>query len=397
MVVRIFIMLIVFGGLNFYIGWHGALFFSFFSEKYLPIYWIVFWVIAFSFIISQIPTKGFLRAPKTFLKIIGSYYFAVMNYAVILLLLVDVGYFILKGLQVDLSDIVNMGAEGVKDTYKDTYFVVIDYVPLIGFLVLFFLSCLLLFGSRNAWKTVIRKYQVKVNKHSEIKKLKIAMVTDIHLGDLIGNRHLKRLQRIMDEMQPDLILFSGDVIDNSVEPFMRKKMYLQLAKLKVKYGIFAVLGNHEYYGGHIEEYVGKMKEIGIPVLQDETVLVGESFYIAGRKDKAARSFDPVGRITTEELLTDLDKTRPIILMDHQPYEFEKAASAGADFLLCGHTHRGQLAPFHLVTKRLYELDWGYMKKQEMHVFVSSGFGSWGPPIRMASRSEVLEIHVEFMG
>ena len=82
-------------------------------------------------------------------------------------------------------------------------------------------------------------------------------------------------------------------------------------------------------------------------------------------------------------------------MDHQPYAFGTAADAGADLLLCGHTHRGQFAPNHLITRRLFELDWGYMRKSALHVLVSSGFGTWGPPIRLFSRSEVLFVTLNF--
>jgi predicted MPP superfamily phosphohydrolase len=138
-----------------------------------------------------------------------------------------------------------------------------------------------------------------------------------------------------------------------------------------------------------------MSRIGIPVLRDESVLVNDALYIAGRKDKTAESAAQGGRLSVSSLLSELDADRPIILMDHQPYHFDKAAAAGVDLMLSGHTHRGQFAPNHWVTRRIFELDWGYLIKDKMHVVVSSGFGTWGPPIRLASRSEIVEIKVQF--
>lgn len=202
----------------------------------------------------------------------------------------------------------------------------------------------------------------------------------------------------MNEMKPDLILLAGDVLDDSIEPFLRNKMSEGMKKLTAKHGVYAVLGNHEYYGGHIDQYVEEMGLLGIRVLQDETVTTaGGVLQIAGRKDLTAEKTDPKRRLPVAELLEPLDHEQPIILLDHQPYAFEKAAEAGADLLLCGHTHRGQFAPNHWITKRLFELDWGYMLKDKMHVIVSSGFGSWGPPIRIASRSEVIQIELKLEG
>lgn len=97
-----------------------------------------------------------------------------------------------------------------------------------------------------------------------------------------------------------------------------------------------------------------------------------------------------------QLLSEADLSKPVILLDHQPYALQTAADAGADLMLSGHTHRGQMAPAHLVTRRLFELDWGYLKKGAMHVIVSSGYGLWGPPVRLGSRSEIIDIRLKFV-
>ena len=131
-----------------------------------------------------------------------------------------------------------------------------------------------------------------------------------------------------------------------------------------------------------------MDKVGIQFLLDEAVLINDQYYLVGRKDLAEGN-----RETTASLLKDLDKTKPIIMLDHQPRELKEAEKAGVDILLSGHTHKGQLAPANLVTEILFENDGGYLKKQNLHSFVSSGFGTWGPPLRIGSRSEVMVINI----
>lgn len=366
-------MLLAYGALNGYIGWHGALFLSSVWPAYpRAVYWAVLAVVAFSYLLGRLPYRP--RALFRLLKVIGSYYIAVFEFAMILLLLAD-----LAALVVYLC-----GAFGDA------------FVPAAGWCVLLALVVLLVWGSRNAWSPVVRRYDIEVAKTAGThESLKIAVVSDIHLGNLVGNRHLDRLLPLVNEWKPDLVLLAGDVIDDSIEPFVRNAMAERLGRLKASYGVYAVLGNHEYYGGHIEEYVKRMEEIGIPVLRDETVTAADAIQIAGRKDKTAETMDPEGRLPIEALTGRFDPALPIVVMDHQPYGYQQAADAGVDLLISGHTHRGQFAPNHWVTGRLFELDWGYLRKGAMHAFVSSGFGTWGPAIRLASRSELLHLTVRF--
>jgi predicted MPP superfamily phosphohydrolase len=370
---RFLLIVLVYIAINLYIGWHGLFILSYFNLSVSSaLYWILFWMIALSYLFGRFRLlpgpigRGF--------QVVGSYYFAVLEFALILLPLADLAAWILQ-----------------KSGFQEA-----SYVLVISLTVIALLLVLLLRGSWNAWSPIVRTYKINIDKQAGgLKELRIAVASDLHLGNIVGNRHLKRLVERMNNLNPDLILLPGDVIDDVIEPFIRKQMSENMKKLKARFGIYAVLGNHEYYGGHIKEYVKQMNAIGIRVLQDESVLINHSFYVAGRKDRTAESADPNGRLSMSVLLEELDKTRPIIVMDHQPYHFDKAASAGADLLLSGHTHRGQFAPNHWITGRLFELDWGYLRKGKMHVVVSSGFGTWGPPIRLASRSEIVEIVIQF--
>ncbi|MDR3602835.1 MAG: metallophosphoesterase [Desulfosporosinus sp.] len=368
------VIVIVLAIINFYIGLHvWQLVHYWWPNVPINVFWSLFAVIVYAYLIGSIPWPKALRPLARFLKVIGSYYFAVMMFAVILLPIVDLVYLILRQI-------------GVATTY---------YVSIAGETILTLMTVLLIWGSRNAWSTVVRSHSIQIEKNvADLSQLRIAVASDLHLGNIIGKRHLKRMVERINAMEPDLILLPGDVLDDSIEPFIRDRMSEMLKELKAKYGVFAVLGNHEYYGGAIEQYVGLMESIGIQVLQDEIREVDQAFYVVGRKDRTAESMDLEGRQSITALLAELDTSRPVIVIDHQPFGFDLAARYGVDLLLCGHTHRGQIAPGHWITKRLYELDWGYMRKEQMHVVVSSGYGTWGPPIRLASRSEIIELVVK---
>lgn len=369
------VMLLVLGLVNVYIGFHlWVLIEDLLPEFPAVAYWTVFMIIAFAYMIGMVPWPQAVKPIARFFKVVGSYYLACMEFAIIVLPLTDVLYWVL-------------GLMGFDRTV---------YIPEAGVTLVVLLAVFLIWGSRNAWSTVVRKHPIRIHKSTgRGAPLTIAVASDLHLGNIVGNRHLSRMVREINSMQPDIILLAGDVLDDSIEPFIRNNMSEQLKRLKARHGVYAVLGNHEYYGGSIDEYTRVMRSIGIHVLQDEVVETA-GLYIVGRKDKTAESLAG-GRKSVAALLENLDLKRPVIMMDHQPTGFDLAAKAGVDVLLSGHTHRGQIAPNHFITKRLFELDWGYLLKDKLHVVVSSGYGTWGPPIRLASRSELIKLEVLLEG
>ncbi|MCZ8512270.1 metallophosphoesterase [Paenibacillus filicis] len=370
-------VLILFLLLQAYIGWHGWLLLSAgFGLGHAGVYWTCFWIIALSYLLARLGSR-FLPSPlHRLLKWVGSYWFAVFEYGVLLLPPADLVYAIFR---------LTAGT---------------DPAPLIrtlGLLILGVLAVLLIRGSWNAWNPVVRRYEITVPKYAGgLSTLRIAAASDLHLGTIVGNRYLRLLVDKVNDLNPDLILLPGDVLDDEIGPFIRYGMADIIKELRAPYGTYAVLGNHEYIGGHVEEYAERMKAIGIEVLMDKAVTIGNQFVLIGRKDKAVERFRPdSGRLTLEQLLEGVDRRQPLLLMDHQPSRLDLSAEAGIDLSLSGHTHRGQMAPNHWITKRIFELDWGYLRKGNLHAIVSSGYGTWGPPIRIGSRSEILEIIVHF--
>ena len=131
------------------------------------------------------------------------------------------------------------------------------------------------------------------------------------------------------------------------------------------------------------------------MLRDTWVKIGDSLYVVGREDISIRGFTGKKRKPLPELMAEVDKSYPIILMDHQPFRLEEAEINGVDLQLSGHTHHGQLWPFNFITKKVYELSWGYKKKGSTHYYVSCGVGTWGPPIRTGNRPEIINIKLRF--
>jgi predicted MPP superfamily phosphohydrolase len=366
------LILMIFTAINYYIGEQSKLYITLMFDVHLNgFYWLVFWVLAYSYIIARLGSRWMPKALSQLLKIMGSYWFAIMTYGLLLLPIADLIGWILHFSSQDAS----------------------SYIPWLGSSIVIVIALIILRGSWNALNPIVRTYEIMIPKAAgEMKQVKIAVASDLHLGSLVRNKHLQRLVDRVKGLKPDLILLPGDILDDDIEPFIRHKMAEQMKELQAPLGTYAVLGNHEYIGGKIEEFVKQMKAIQIEVLMDRAVRIADSFYVIGRKDRSA---GVKGRLGMEALLEGIDQTLPLILMDHQPYHLDQSAANGIDLQLSGHTHRGQMAPFHWITGRLYELDWGYLKKANMHTIVSSGFGTWGPPIRLGSRSEIIEILIQF--
>lgn len=260
----------------------------------------------------------------------------------------------------------------------------------LGFIMFF--SVVIAYGSYNVCNPVVVSYNVEIDKQSDLAELKILLVSDIHISETIGVKYMKQLIALVNEVKPDVIFLAGDVIDNSIEPYLTYNLSEIMSELTAPLGVYAVLGNHEYYGGDIPIFLKEMNEINIEVLTDEVVNVNDLFYIVGRKD-----FIDKERASIGDLTRDLNKEMPILVVDHQPREYDEAVAAGVDLLMSGHTHKGQVFPGNLITNAIYENHYGYYLKDTLHTIVSSGYGIWGPPFRIGSRSEVVEVNVRFGG
>lgn len=230
----------------------------------------------------------------------------------------------------------------------------------------------------------------------QTKGMEILVASDIHLGTIVGEKRLSALCRATEELRPDLLLLPGDILDEDPQTIMRDSVGDLLRSLKAKHGVFAVTGNHEYIGG-VERACRYLEEHGIRVLRDQAVVISGLFHLVGREDRSINRFTGKNRKSLAELLAPLDRSLPVILIDHQPFQLEEASQAGVALQLSGHTHHGQLWPLNLVTSLVYELSWGYLKKGNTHFYVSSGYGTWGPPVRIGNHPEMVHIRLSFQG
>lgn len=238
----------------------------------------------------------------------------------------------------------------------------------------------------------IRTLQVDIAKKAEGRKtLRAVAVSDVHLGYGNNRRVLEKYVKMINDARPDVVLIAGDLIDMSVTPLWRERMQDALKQLQAPLGIYMVPGNHEFISD-IRESEAFIRKTPICLLRDSIATLPGGIQIVGRDDRSNRH-----RLKPASLIAQADPTRPILVLDHQPYdqELEQTAAAGADFELCGHTHDGQVWPMNLVTDAVYRQPYGYGRWGKMQAYVSSGLGLWGPPFRIGTQSEMVIIDFRF--
>lgn len=358
------ITLLLYGGLVYYIGWRGYRWLrpKSSSRRFKILYSLVLVLAASSLIVGRM-------SGLTFINIVGAYWMACFYLLLLLVPLAHITVILLRLTRLPRhrtqkwAGIVTMG------------------------LVVFFL----VYGTYNAYSPVVRNYDIKMEKGSStLDSLHIAMAADTHFGLLSGKNHAERLVKEINALHPDLILLPGDLFDDDIQPFLDQNIDQTLSKLHAPYGVYASLGNHDKHDGTIKELIETLEESGIEILYDEKVEVQGQFTLIGRKDRTERD-----RLPLDSLMDGVNLTKPTILLEHQPYELDKAERAGVDLMVSGHTHGGQVFPGNLITDAIYENDWGYFQKEQLQTVVTSGFGFWGPPIRIGTRSEVTSIQVQF--
>lgn len=251
---------------------------------------------------------------------------------------------------------------------------------------------LIIAGFINAVSPVVKRYDLTVGKHfsNGADSMEIVAVSDIHLGSVIRKRSMRHLSEMISNEKPDLVLFLGDIIDGSIGPVLRGDL---LSHLKLPYlpeGNYAITGNHEYIGD-LRKTLPYIESKGIRVLKDEVVSLSNGVQLIGRLDRSAIQAFGSGRASLDSLLAMTDNSKPVILLDHQPYGLSDLAGTPIDLQLSGHTHNGQMWPITYITSKMFEVSHGYGKFGNTHVIVSSGFGLWGPRMRLGTRPEIVVI------
>ena len=224
------------------------------------------------------------------------------------------------------------------------------------------------------------KVRVTLELHSSKplpRTYKAVMASDLHLGYHNPRKELARWIDMINHENPDFILIAGDIIDGSMRPLTEEHMADEFHRLKAP--VYACLGNHEYFSGSPQARQF-YKDAGIRLVIDEAAVIDSSLVIIGRDDRMNMRRKPL-----KELVGDANNYT--IVLDHQPYNLERAEAAGVDFQLSGHTHRGQVWPISWITDAIYECSWGKHQRGNTHYYISSGLGIWGGKFRIGSQSE----------
>lgn len=281
-----------------------------------------------------------------------------------------------------------------------------------GALCLAVIAAVTIGGSVNARIIRVKSFEVAVAKGGgAFQELNIVLCADLHMGYNIGLSHIRQMVDKINDQHPDVVVFAGDIFDNSYDRLDDPEALLaQFRRIESRYGVYACYGNHDVdellvggFGAGRGERVSDprmdafLRQAGVTLLRDEAVLIEDSVYLYGRPDFRYPGRGIAARKTPDEITAGLDRTKPIIVLDHEPHELAELARAGVDVDLSGHTHDGQLFPLNIATGMIWENSRGYLNKDGMHSVVTAGVGLYGPYMRVGTEPDITVIRLRFTG
>lgn len=344
----------------------------------MVLYSTIFILLASTFIAGKVLERNASSVIADILNVVGGFWLAFMLYSFILLLLTDILF--ASGRIAGLITAENSGS------FRQVAFIS----------TLIISSLIILTGFINSVNPVVKHYRIGTNyPESGISPMRIVAVSDIHLGSVVRKRSLRILSGMIRDENPDVIFFLGDLVDGEINPVLRDDLLASFS-LPDNAEVYAITGNHEFIGdfGKTAPYI---REKGFRLLLDEVVELKNGVQVIGRVDRDSFRFTGKKRMELDELLTHTDPSRPVIILDHQPPGLNARGQADFDLMLSGHTHNGQMWPFSYIVKSLYHPSYGHSVDGRRNYIVSSGFGTWGPRVRIGSRSEIMVIDLEFEG
>ncbi|MCA0350653.1 MAG: metallophosphoesterase [Chloroflexi bacterium] len=374
-------ILLLYASINWYLGrrtwqWLQAL-----IPQRIPRwgYWVVVWLLASTPLLTRLVAGRIPASMMAIVAALGSYWIAIFVYAGMLLALVDL-----------LRLIQRLTGIAAASMQRPRRLVVVT-----GAIVMAFLVGILGYGTWRARTPVVAEYALTVAAPvSTPQTITIVLISDTHLGYTNGANRIRELVTMANGLQPDLVLIAGDIIDDDLQPFRDQAMATELSKLQARLGIYAIMGNHDVRAEELAVFRSELANAGIQLLIDEWVTVDQQIVLVGRDDIGGpRTSGAVVGKPLAEIIQTADPSLPLLVMDHNPNRFEDSVAVGADLQVSGHTHAGQIFPFTLLTNQIYDQHWGTLKTGASQLVVSSGFGTWGPPIRVGTIPEVVRIEL----
>ncbi len=367
----------------------------FFQKKAVQIVFIILYLLL---ILTPLPAAFGDGALQSISRIIFNHWLGILLYLIITLILLYVGTLIYR---------------------------IVKKIPLLqefstrtlqirGLIILISVAMITAAGTANAYHIKTKSYDVTINKSAKTDSLKIALLADLHIGANVGVSHLQHMKSVIDQIHPDLVVYAGDIFDNDFDAIEDPEAVAEiLGSISAACKSYACWGNHDIdetilagftFASKNKEDVDSdprmdalLEQAGITLLEDETVLIDDSYYLTGRIDASSKEKSNLIRKTPAELTSGLDHDKPIIVIDHQPKELQELSDAGVDLTLSGHTHNGQNFPGNLTIKLMWENPCGMISVNNMTDIVTSGVGIWGPAMRVGTDSEVVAVNVTFAG
>ncbi len=281
----------------------------------------------------------------------------------------------------------------------------------VGFACIIVIAFFCIWGVISAVRVHSTSYDITIDKDGgKLDELNIALAADLHLGYTVGPKMMRQMVEKINTQNPDIVLIAGDIFDNDYDAMRKPEELIQiLSQIHSKYGIYAVYGNHDTDEKILAGFTFPSKKkkasdprmddflnrAGIQLITEETLLIDNSFYLVGRADEERPGRGVDVRKTPQEIMDELDSSKPVIVMEHEPKFLQEIDDAGIDLHLCGHTHDGQTFPTNFLCRLIWENPAGYLRKDHMQSIVTSGVGLFGPNMRVGTKSEVVNIKVHF--
>ena len=353
--------------------------------------WSMFLLTIFIGLAFILPEDNFLRRP---LFKIGAYWLGISIYLILYVALIDLLRWIYSKV--------------FKDKYNDFY-----ARTICALLIIVLTGVTSIYGIINAKIVRTTEYDITINKDGgNFKEMTIAMFGDPQFGYNIGEYHLKQAVDIINKNDVDIVCVVGDIFDNQYSAIKNPDKLIDLFnQIKSKYGMYAVLGNHDveepilcgftFNDGDLanklasKEMLDFIKKSGMVLLYDENVIINDSVNLYGRADQERPNLGNITRKESGDIFKEVDTTKPLFVLDHEPREYDELEKAGVDLMMAGHTHDGQLWPTKIATDIIWENPYGLWVKNAFHAITTSGLGLFGPNMRVGTIAEVCIIHVKF--
>jgi len=378
LIIFLTIVLGVYFGGNFYIYKRAVQALSF-AGAFLFLFRIFLFALILAFPIGRLMDRFYRCEASYYITMMGSFWLGAMLYFFLTLVFID----LLRA----FNHYFNLFPQFI--SYNT-----IMTGRILSICVFVLVSITLILGYGSARNAKITQIDIPLERLSlRHNALNIIQISDVHLGTIVNKGRLIEIVDKINATDPDLVLITGDLVDENVAKL--EDMVKPLSRIKSRLGVFAVTGNHEFYAG-VDEAVRFMEQAGVCVLRNRYLTIDSILNLVGVDDITGQRQLRTKNPPLEAIMTGMDKSLPTLLMSHTPVNLEKAEAAGIDLQLSGHTHKGQLFPLNFITELAYTVGSGYARMGEMQIYVSNGAGTWGPPVRVGAPPEIVQIRLKTM-